>query len=101
MPKVRPHSEIGCLVTGVCRLADGRPRAALAVRFTPGRGGVWNGRVIGKTPVTVQTDSHGRFRITLAPSAAVGRYSVQMDDANYTIDVPDAAEARFADIVVS
>lgn len=101
MPKVQGLGSEGCLVTGLCYQADGQPRPGLVVRFTPARAGVWQGRAIGRTPVEVRTDEHGRFAIHLAPSSVFGRYDVALEQAHYVIEVPDAPAAEFAAIVRS
>ena len=108
MPKVRgtrsvvdpPVEPAGCVVRGLWRQADGTPVAGQAVLFEPQRGGMWRGQVIGRAAFPVQTDAAGRFAVTLAPSVAVGLYTVRMGKLRMTVDVPDAAEAELSQIVL-
>lgn len=109
MPKVKgarsvgvepPSESVGCAVRGVWTQADGAPVAAQTLFFEPQRGGIWRGRVIDRAAFPVQTDAAGRFEVTLAPSVAVGLYTVKMGRLRMTVDVPEMAEAELSQIVL-
>lgn len=99
MSKVFRAAGDGCQVRGRWTQADGSPAAGQPVIFTPQRGGVWRGRVIGRQAVKVTTEADGRFCIALAPSRLVGLYEVAMANVKLVVDVPDAAEAELTLIV--
>jgi len=101
MPKIHRAPAAGCQVTGVFYRADGRPLAGQRVRFLPTRGGIWQGRVIGRASVEVITDAQGRLAVELAPSSVVGRYEVTVDEARYAVDVPDRPAALFEEIALA
>lgn len=103
MAKVRAQAQgetVGCVVSGVWTLADGSPVAGQDVRFEPKKGGMWRGRVIGRDAITATTEADGRFSVALAPSTAIGRYTVKMGRLTFTADVPDAEKAELDTIVL-
>lgn len=95
MAKVREMTANGCVVTGSKRLADGSPDSRAFV-VQPDKPMVYQGRLIGATPITVTPDGAGNFSITLPP----GLYTVDMPGAYLRIDVPATATARLEEILL-
>lgn len=91
----------GCVVTVVLAGADGKvPSMPSGVRFTPSRGGMYEGRAVAAAPVLVHLDKGGRATVTLTPSSVVGDYTVRAGSTTFRIRVPDSPAAALRDLVV-
>lgn len=65
----------------------------------PQRGGVWRGVAYSPQRIVIQPDAQGRWSVVLPPSSVVGPYTVKMARHRFSIVVPEAESANFAELV--
>lgn len=79
-------------------MANGQPLVG-RLYIEPEHGGVWRGVAYSPQKIVVQTDAWGRWAVVLPPSSAVGLYTVKIGRHRFSIKVPEASAANFAELL--